>query len=232
MAHKKPFATNVLGRPCFFAMAFALVVFPYPAASARLLSQAAEDEERPKGERREVGTISGFVTDYLGRPVNGALVVVKGANQFVTTNAKGYYAISLVPAGTFEVKAYCLGYVEETESDVKVIDGRRTTVNFTLGIKAGVLEDRTKGLVEGIVVSTKGHPLRGVRVRVLEEDASTQTDVDGTFSVGPLAPGFYSVRAESAGYLYQTGRVLIVGGEVTSLQFVLWADPRFTKLGI
>jgi hypothetical protein len=231
MANKKSPATNVLGHLCAFATALALALFPYPVASANLVSQAAGDEE-PKRERREVGTISGFVTDYLGRPVNGALVVVKGANRFGITNADGYYAISPVPVGTFAVKVSRIGYVEETESDVKVIEGRRTTANFTLGIKPGVVEDRTKGLVEGIVVNTKGHPLSGARIRVLGEELSTQTDVDGTFSVGPLAPGFYSLRAESAGYLYQTGRVLIVAGEVTSLQFVLWADPRFTKFGL
>jgi len=211
---------------------FALVVFLYPAASASLLDRTAEDEERPKRERREVGTISGLVTDHLGRPVNGALVVVKEADQFAMTNAKGYYAISLVPVGIFEVKVSRLGYGDEKKSDVKVIDGRRTTANFTLGAETGVLEDRTKGLVEGIVVNAKGCPLKRARVRVLGYEASTETDVDGTFSVGPLAPGFYSVRADSAGYLYQTGRILVVAGEVTPVQFVLWTDPRFTKFGL
>lgn len=232
MARKKPPATNVLAHFYAFAVALALAAFPYPAAGVSLAGQTDTDEERPKRQRREVGTISGFVTDNLDRPLAGAVIVVKGANRFATTNADGFYVISLVPVGIFEVKASRLGYAEEKKTDVKVFADWRTTVNFTLGIKPGVLEDRTKGLVEGIVVNTTGCPLKGARVRVLGDGASTQTDVDGTFSVGPLVPGFYSVRAESTGYLFQTGRILVVAGEVTPVQFVLWPDPRFTKLGL
>jgi hypothetical protein len=232
MDNKKSSATNVLAHLCTFAMALALIVFLYPAASVSLVNETDKDEERPKRERREVGIISGLVTDHLGRPVNGALVIVKGANRFATTNADGYYVITPVPVGIFEVKASRLGYGELKKAGVKVVAGLRTNVNFTLGVEAAILEDRTKGLVEGIVVNAKGYPLKGARVRVLGNEASTETDVDGTFSVGPLAPGFYSVRADSAGYLYQTGRILVVAGEVTPVQFVLWADPRFIKFGL
>jgi outer membrane receptor protein involved in Fe transport len=78
------------------------------------------------------GTLSGLVTDQNGQPVAGALVVVKGANRFATTNADGYYVISPVPVGTFEVKASRVGYGEQIRSNVKVIAGLRTNASFQL----------------------------------------------------------------------------------------------------
>jgi len=72
----------------------------------------------------DTGTISGLVMDQDGQPVNGALVVVKGANRFTTTNADGYYVITPIPVGAFDVKASRIGFDEQVKSGVKVIAAR------------------------------------------------------------------------------------------------------------
>ena len=76
------------------------------------------------------GIISGLVTDENGKGVSGALVVVKGANMFATTNADGYYVINGVPVGYFDVKASRVGYSEMTYEGVKVVADLRTNVSF------------------------------------------------------------------------------------------------------
>ncbi|MGD8717840.1 MAG: TonB-dependent receptor [Candidatus Zixiibacteriota bacterium] len=80
----------------------------------------------------DTGTVSGLVTDQNGAPVSGALVVVKGTNRFSTTNADGYYVISPVPVGSFEVKASRVGFSEQVKTSVKVIAGLRTNISFQL----------------------------------------------------------------------------------------------------
>jgi hypothetical protein len=174
--------------------------------------------------------LAGTVVDRNGEPVSSALVAV-GTNLFATTNGEGHYVISRVPVGTFEAIAGRAGYETERMS-VTVMAGRRTVANFALGSGPPSVEMGMKGLVEGVVVDCMGCPLGGVRIYVLEGDASARTDKDGAFSVCPLAPGFYCLRARCPGYLFQTGRLLVVGGETTRIQFVLWADPRWARFGL
>ncbi len=84
----------------------------------------------------DTGTVSGLVTDQNGQPVAGALVVVKGTNRFATTNADGYYVVTPVPVGTFDVKASRVGFNEEVRTSVKIIAGLRSNVSFQLQAEA------------------------------------------------------------------------------------------------
>ena len=205
--------------------AAAVLIYSLAITAAAAAGQPATAEGLPEPESAEHGTISGTVVDRVGGPVNGALVVVEGTNRFATTNVNGYYVISPVPVGTFDVTAGRVGHETETMS-VSVMEGRRTIANFALGAGPPSVEMGTEGLVEGVVVDAAGCPLSGVHVCILDGDESTRTDKNGAFAVGPLAPGFYCLRARCPGYLFQTGRLLVVGGETTRVQFVLWADPR------
>ena len=86
----------------------------------------------------DTGTISGLVMDQDGAPVSEALVVVKGANKFATTNYDGYYVITPVPTGCFKVSASRVGYGEQTIEDVKVNAGLRTNATFELSRAPGL----------------------------------------------------------------------------------------------
>ncbi|MCP4229664.1 MAG: TonB-dependent receptor, partial [bacterium] len=78
------------------------------------------------------GYVSGLVTDQNGGAVNGALVVVKGANMFAMSNADGYFVINGVPVGFYDVNASRVGYNEMTVSNVRVMADLRTNVSFTI----------------------------------------------------------------------------------------------------
>jgi hypothetical protein len=208
-----------------------VLLFSFAVAASAAAEQPAAAEEQPKPKRAEYGTVWGLVINDYGDPVSGALVVIKGANRFANTNGEGYYVIRPFPAGTFEMKVSRIGYDDVSKRDVKVTAGSGTNVNFILG-KGLLTQSRTKGVIEGRVVDATGYPLKRVRVRVLENEAAAETDADGAFSFGPLEPGFYTVRAECACYLFQTGRVLVAAGEITPVQFVLWADPRWIQFGL
>jgi len=219
MAAKRTYATDFLGYS--FAFAAASIIALGPAAA----------EDRAETEQTEYGVVRGFVIDGYGDPVSGALVAIKGANRFATTDVEGYYVIKPVPPGTFEMKVSHIGYVDARKADVKVTAAFITNVNFILG-PGPLTKDRANGVIEGRVVDATGYPLTQARVRILENGSAAETGADGAFSFGPLEPGFYTVRAECACYLFQTGRVVVVAGEVTPVQFVLWPDPRLIQFGL
>jgi hypothetical protein len=83
-------------------------------------------------ETYKVGVISGTVTDEEGNPIEGALVVVKGADLYVQTNEDGYYKIQDVPEGSYEIKANRVGYAEMIIVGVPVITSYLIKVNFLL----------------------------------------------------------------------------------------------------
>jgi protocatechuate 3,4-dioxygenase beta subunit len=91
-----------------------------------------DEEATGDSEAAEAGTISGVVTDQDGYPVDGALIEVEGTALFAKSNAVGYYSIPEVPAGTFDVKATHLKYIEQVETGAKVTPGGDTTVSFQL----------------------------------------------------------------------------------------------------
>jgi hypothetical protein len=75
------------------------------------------------------GHIIGTVTDATGNPIEGAQVTAGGNS--VSTNATGGYSIELA-AGTYNVTVSADGYQSSSGTDVHVVAGATTTVDFTL----------------------------------------------------------------------------------------------------
>lgn len=80
----------------------------------------------------EYATLSGSITDEKGLPIGGVLVVVKGTNRFSTSDGNGYYEITRLPEGSFEVSASRVSYDPEIVEAVKFIKGYRTNLSFVL----------------------------------------------------------------------------------------------------
>ena len=76
------------------------------------------------------GTLSGVVTDSsTGNPISGAAVTVNGVS--VSTGADGSYSIELAP-GNYTVTASKDGYESSSKTNITVIAGDTTTVDFEL----------------------------------------------------------------------------------------------------
>lgn len=68
------------------------------------------------------GIISGVITDSeTGVKLSGVNIVVKGTNLTTVTDENGYFVITNVPPGTYEVRASLVGYGEGIEQDVQVV---------------------------------------------------------------------------------------------------------------
>jgi len=77
------------------------------------------------------GTISGVVTDSsTGNPISGATVTVNSMSA--TTNSSGVYTISDIQAGTYTVTASAEGYESSVKTNITVVAGETTSVDFEL----------------------------------------------------------------------------------------------------
>jgi hypothetical protein len=59
-------------------------------------------------------SIDGTVTDYNGKPVDGALITTTPPSSSVLTNSNGKYTLRKLPTGEFTVHVSKPGYAEES----------------------------------------------------------------------------------------------------------------------
>jgi hypothetical protein len=79
------------------------------------------------------GKIAGVVVDAkTGEPLPGANVIIEGTDRGAACDADGYYFISRLDPGTYRVQARMMGYTSVIMTDVKVISGHTTPVDFQM----------------------------------------------------------------------------------------------------
>ena len=122
------------------------------------------------------GEIAGTVTDAsTGDPIVGAFITANG--NIATTNATGYYNITEVLVGVFNVTAEASGY----SSDMKLVtvESEKTTiVNFTLQRTSAIIHDIA--LTEITLNPTTAEIGENVTITVIVENQGTETE---TFNV-------------------------------------------------
>jgi len=91
----------------------------------------------------QFATLSGTVTDASGAVANGAEVVVKnaasGETRKVMTNQDGYFSVSTLPAGTYQVIVNMKGFQKWVGSGV-VLNGSDTKT-MNVGLKVGAANE-------------------------------------------------------------------------------------------
>jgi outer membrane cobalamin receptor len=76
------------------------------------------------------GRITGTVVEEgSGAPLIGANIVIEGTGLGAASDNQGFYLIGRVPAGTFEVKVYYVGYTEESQQ-VTLGEGETVVADF------------------------------------------------------------------------------------------------------
>lgn len=79
-----------------------------------------------------MGTISGFVRDTNGNPIQGADVVTDKGGFSTTSGTDGSYILSNVTADTYSVTASKSNYQSQTKSGITVTAGQVTNCDFNL----------------------------------------------------------------------------------------------------
>ncbi|HVN47948.1 MAG TPA: TonB-dependent receptor [Bacteroidota bacterium] len=80
------------------------------------------------------GKISGKVIDKSTKEgMIAANIVVEGTSLGASTDVDGNFTIQAVPSGIYTIKASYIGYSSEAKTEIRVVSGGTTTVNFELG---------------------------------------------------------------------------------------------------
>ena len=163
------------------------------------------------------GAVSGTVTDSGDHPLAFVTVLVLDASgdvvgSSVETGEDGAYAITGLPAGTYDVcfdastesgGSSTTGYLDQCwrdagwDGDPPDVTGATavtvTTGSTTSGVDAALASGAA---IAGTVTDTSDHPLSDVDVEVLEGGVDVGygfTGVDGTYSITGLPAGTYDV---------------------------------------
>lgn len=87
----------------------------------------------PMAQASTTGIISGVVTDTdTGAKLSGVNIIVKGTGLTTVTDFRGYFVITNVPPGNYEVSASLVGYGDASVTEVQVMMDATSTAGIEL----------------------------------------------------------------------------------------------------
>ena len=191
--------------PCFWILIAAVLMF---GVSMRNASAAI------------IGKISGVITDEAtSAPLANATLTIVGTSSTATTNDDGYYVMTNIPPGGYDVKAELTGYASETVVGAKVFAGLTTTLNFALDAAEVItLEEievtATKPLIKRDVTQS-------TRIIEAEEIAAMPRD-----TVNGILETQAGVAVDNA-----TGSIHIRGGRSMEIKYLIDGIPINDPIG-
>jgi hypothetical protein len=110
------------------------------------------------------GSISGTMLDPQGNALSGATVKIRnletGATREGASNSDGFYRVTGLAPGRYEVEAGAQGFATETRTDLTLTVAEEIVVNFNL--KVGVARENVTVEVQSVSVETTGSTLSGL----------------------------------------------------------------------
>ena len=167
-----------------------------------------------------IGKISGIVTAETTKlPLANANVSIVGTSTTTTTSDSGYYVITNIPPGGYDIKVELTGYRSKTVEATKVFAGLTTTINFALEVTEvveleGVTVKATKPLIKKDVTQT-------TRIIEAEEIASMPRDT---------VNGILQTQAGVA-VLNSSGSLHIRGGRSMEIKYLIDGIPVNDPIG-
>ena len=173
------------------------------------------------------GTIEGTVTDAAtDLPIEDAVVTVPSESREVSTDAAGYYRITIDP-GSYQVFYDAFGYDQESRN-VTVTAGVTETEDVPL-------QPQPTGSLAGVITGMERAPLTGAAVVLLGTPLAVQSGGDGSYAFPAVPVGAYTVEASIFGYAPGAAFVEIEEGIGTDQDLTLipacFADDLETNQG-
>ncbi len=168
------------------------------------------------------GDFAGTVTDSMGHPLSGVLIVATKGNQqrqTTTTNMNGIYSMTNLNPGNFVLIASEPGFQTQAIG-ARLINHVTTVFDFVLA--------STVGTITGFVVDESSMGIVGATVEIFQGltlVATTTTIAMGAYTVTDLAPGFYNVSASATGFQIQSQGANVQADQITEVDFTLMMMP-------
>lgn len=165
------------------------------------------------------GIISGVVKSAEdGKPLSGANVIVTGTKLTTVTDANGYYAITNVPPGDYEVRVEMVGFANGTSDKIQVTMDSTATVGFDLKQQAiqeaAVVISRPRSMIAADQVNTLNQ-INATQESFTRTDPTSNNTVPGVLSTLP------GVVIEPNG----TGLIHIRGGKPEQIGYYIEGIP-------
>ena len=167
-----------------------------------------------------IGKISGIVTaEATKQPLANAKVTIVGTSTTTTTNDSGYYVMTNIDPGGYDVQVELTGFQSKTVQATTVFAGLTTTINFALEA-SDVVE------LEGVTV-TAARPLIKKDVtqttRIIEADEIASMPRD-------TVNGILQTQA-GVSILNSTGSLHIRGGRSMEVKYLIDGIPVNDPIG-
>ncbi len=172
-----------------------------------------------------IGKISGIVTTESSKqPLANVKVAIVGTSTSTTTNESGYYVMTNIDPGGYDVRAELSGYLSKTVASTTVFAGLTTTINFALEATEvmeleGITVTATKPLIKKDVTQT---------TRIIEADEIASMPRD-------TVNGILQTQAGVA-VLNSSGSLHIRGGRSMEIKYLIDGipvnDPIFRGMGL
>jgi uncharacterized protein (DUF2147 family) len=126
---------------------------------------------------------------------NNAVVYLSGTSYVSITDNNGYFTISNVPVGSYNMVVSCNGPFDDTLLNSVEVTAPTTTIPDITVIKSN-----NKGYINGKVIDNKGNSIYNATVTLSgATNEVTQTDNEGNFDFPNLPFGNYQLKATISG---------------------------------
>ena len=166
------------------------------------------------------GKISGVITaEATNEPLANVTVTIVGTSTTATTNSAGYYVMTNIRPGGYDVKVELTDYTSETVEGAKVLAGLTTTLDFALKTSEVVrLEEitvtATKPLIKKDVTQT---------TRIIESEDIKAMPRDTVNGILQTLPG--------VSVLNSTGSLHVRGGRSMEVKYLIDGIPISDPIG-
>ena len=160
------------------------------------------------------GKISGVITaEATNEPLANVTVTIVGTSTTATTNDAGYYVMTNIRPGGYDVKVELTGYGSETVEGAKVLAGLTTTLDFALETSEvvtleGITVTATKPLIKKDVTQT---------TRIIESEDIKAMPRDTVNGILQTLPG--------VSVLNSTGSLHVRGGRSMEVKYLIDGIP-------
>ena len=155
-----------------------------------------------------VGKLTGRITNSeTGEGLAGVNVMVKGTYYGAASDVDGYYNISQINPGIYDIEASIIGYKVVLQTGIKLESAQSITLDF-------IMEETVLTIGEEVVVMGK-KPLFDVN------ETSSMTRVSSTEIANKVVSSVEDILAEQIGVTKQDNEIHIRGGRIDESLFVL-----------
>ena len=158
------------------------------------------------GWSQTTGKLTGVVQGDDGSALVGANVIILGTGSGASAGDAGDYTILNVPAGSYTVMASYIGYASKEVSNVQIISGLSTEIDFSLSTSS----------IEGEVVQ-----VTAVKPLIQKDETSSVSTVSSEQLRNMPIRDLNSILATVPGVVVQNDEVYIRGGRNNEIAYYL-----------